>query len=209
MMKLTETKNQTPFIKKPLEQLVFIPGIWVNGSSYWLQHTTEKVITDEELILRVKQEPIHSKIHFYSLYVSNHSSHTKEIKILAQHHHLNVSREHFTFASPMENRLFHFANNDIFLVNGQFDGVGIHEYTIQPFWRVNTDQIWSSLKNGSLMYQPMAKGPASSIFTVKMTIAARETKKMNIWAISGTNKNEVVLLDEALLKNTLAFPFEK
>ncbi|WP_307404066.1 hypothetical protein [Neobacillus ginsengisoli] len=211
MIKLTEGKNnnQNRFTQKSLDRLEFIPGIWVNGKSYWLQHNTEKVINVEALVLKVKQDHIHSKIHFFNLYVSNHSNQTKEMKILAQHHYTNVSQEHFTFISPADNRIFHLANNNVFLVNGQCDGVGIQECTIQPFWRIYIDQIWSSLRNGSLIYQPMAKGPASSIFTMKISVGPRETKKSSIWSISALNKDEVISLDQALLKNTLAFPFEK
>jgi hypothetical protein len=204
-------------IKKPqhniplalADQLQFIPGIWVDGNYFWLQNSTEMLIYEEELVIKVKQEHKHSKIHFSSVYVSNHSHQTKEIKILAMHHYPNVSGEQLTFVSPSENRIFHLANKNVYMVNGEYHGCGIKEYTTVPQWKGFTDQIWSSLKKGSLIYQPMAKGLASSIFIFKMTIKPRETNKMNTWVINGTNKNEVISLEQVLLKNILAFPFEK
>jgi len=203
MMKLKESKIIDPpsFQKNSLEQLKFIPGIWTNGKVYWLQQSNEKIIKEEELVIKVKQEHIHSKINLSSVYVSNHSNETKEIKFLAQHHYTNVSQEQFTFVSPKENLIFHLAGGKFFLVNGGCDGKGIQDSTIQPYWRIYIDQIWSSIQKGNLQYQPMSKGPAVSIFTLKTTIEPRETKKINSWAICGANKNEVFSLNQALLKN--------
>lgn len=211
MMNQTEpVKNkQSPVLHASDDQLQFFPGIWVDGKYFWLQNSNEKVFYDEELVIKVKQEPIHSKIRFSSVYVSNHGQHAKEIKILAMYHYPHVSREQLTFVSPSENRIFHLVNNNVYMVNGQYREVGIKECTAMPQWNVFTDKIWSSLKKGSLMYQPMAKGLASSIFTIKMTINPHETNKMNTWVINGTSKNEVISLEQVLLKNTLAIPSEK
>ncbi|MFK9093293.1 hypothetical protein ACJEBI_17650 [Bacillus salipaludis] len=211
MMNLTELqKNQhIPKSQLPTEILQFVPGIWVNGKYLWLQNCTEKVIYDEELIMKVKQEQIHSKIRFSSIFVSNHSNQTKEIKILAMHHFLNVGQDHLTFVSPTDNQIFHHANKKVFLVNAQYQHSGMQEYTAIPLWNAYTDQIWSSLQNGSLKYQPMAKGSAASIFAMKISIAPHETSKMNTWTITGSSKNELISMEHALLKNILAFPVEK
>jgi hypothetical protein len=206
-MKLTESKknNQYPSGKSLLKELQFTPGVWVNGKCYWLQDSSEKVIYEEELILQVKQNQINSKISLSSLYVSNHGSKPKEIKMLAMHHYTNPSQDHFTFVSPTENRIFHVANQNVYLVNTLYKGEGMKEYTIQPYWNVYSDQIWSSLENGSLMYQPMSKGPAVSINAQKMTLKPHETNKINNWTICGNNKNELIALDSALLKNKEQF----
>jgi hypothetical protein len=211
MMNLIEPikDKQSPIIHASVDQLQFVPGIWIDGKYSWIQNSQEKVLYKEELVIKVKQEQIHSKIRYSSVYVSNHGHETKEIKILAMHHYPSVSGEQLTFVSPSENRIFHLVNNNIYMVNGQYQGLGLVECTTMPQWKVFTDQIWSSLKKGSLKYQPMAKGLASSIFTIKMTIKPRETTKMSTWVINGTNKNEVTSLEQVLLKNILAFPFEK
>lgn len=74
-----------------IEQLQLIPGIWVNGKVYWMQNCTEKVIYDEELVIKLKLEHIHSKISFAKIYISNHSKTTKEIKVLVMHHNPNLT----------------------------------------------------------------------------------------------------------------------
>jgi len=211
MMNLTETiKNkQSLVLNSSAEQLNFVPGIWVDGKYFWQKNGTELVIYEEELIIKVKQEQMHSKIRFSTVYVSNHSQVPKEIKVLAMYHYPYVSGEQLTFISPSENRIFHLANHNVYMVNGHYQGEGIQEYTTMPQWNAFTDQIWSSLEKGSLMYRPMVKGLSVSIFTIKMIINPHETKKMRTWAINGTNKNEVISLEQVLLKNTLAFPFEK
>lgn len=192
-----------------IEQLQLIPGIWVNGKVYWMQNCTEKVIYDEELVIKLKLEHIHSKISFAKIYISNHSKTTKEIKVLVLHHNPNLTGENFTFISPVENRIFHLANEKLILVNGKYNGSEMKECTVHSSWNIFTDKLWSNLNKGSLVYQPMAKGPAASIFTMKMSIGARDTNKICTWAINGSSKNELLNMECALLKNTLAFPFEK
>lgn len=202
-------ENEQPPKQKLMEQLQFVAGIWVDGQYHWLNTSMEKIIYEEELVLKVKQEQIHSKIRLSNIYVSNHSSEEKEIKILVMHQYPNPSHEQLTFISPSENRIFHLANKTIYMVNGQNQGRPLTEYTTMSQWNVFTDQIWNSLKKGTLKYQPMAKGLAASIFTIKMSLKPHETKKVNTWTINGKNKKEVLFLEQALLKNTLAFPCEK
>lgn len=202
-------KDEYPPKQTIAEQLQFVPGLWVNGQYFWMHTSMEKVIYEEEMVLKVKQEQVHSKIRLSNIYVRNHSNRTKEIKLLVMHHYPNSSHEQLTFVSPSDNRIFHLANKNVYMVNGLYQGQPIKEYTTMSQWNVFTDQIWNSLKKGTLKYQPMAKGLASSIFTIKMTILPHETQKVNTWAISGKDKNEVLSLEQALLKNTLAFRFEK
>ncbi|OIK16560.1 hypothetical protein BIV60_03545 [Bacillus sp. MUM 116] len=191
------------------EELQLIPGIWVNGKVHWVQNCTEKVIYGEELVVKLKSCHIHSKISFTKIYISNHSKVKKEIKVLVIHHNPNLTGEHFTFISPVENRIFHLANEKFFLVNGKYIGTEMKECTVHPSWNVFNAKMWSNVNKGSLVYQPMAKGPAASIFTIKMSIEPRETKKVSTWSIIGSSKNELLSMERALLKNILAFPFEK
>ncbi|MEH7332927.1 hypothetical protein V7161_09840 [Neobacillus drentensis] len=210
-MNLTDSQKNKPSLEPQaaIDSLQFIPGIWVNGKYYWLHNCTEKVIFDEELIIRVKNEPIHSKIRFSSVFVSNHSNHRKEIKVLVMHHYANIKQDNLTFVSPTDSRIFHVADKGIFLVNGKFDEFGMKEYTTIPQWSAYTDKIWSSLLKGSLKYQPMTGGPAASIYAIRMSLVQHETRKMNTWTIAGSSKNELISMEQGLLKNTLAFPFEK
>lgn len=203
-----KTSEKSP---KPhtVDQLQFVPGIWIEGRYYWLQSCMEKVIYEEEIVLCVKQVQIHSKIRLSNIYVSNHSDKTKEIKIMVMHHYPNPTHEQLTFISPSESRIFHLANKNVYMVNAQYQGQGLKDYTTISQWKMFTDQIWSSLRKGTLCYQPLAKGLAASIFTISMTIKPHETSKMTAWSISGRSKKEVISLEEALFKNRLAFPFEK
>lgn len=209
MMNVTESLYHPTNLTPKTEHLQFIPGIWFEGKNIWLQDSTEKIWPKEELTFKVKTDRPHSKIHFSSIYVSNHSNSPREIKILAMHCNQHITGNHLAFVSPTENRIFHLEDSQVFLVNGQFNGVGMKECTIVPQWSAFTDQIWNSLGKGTLSYLPMAKGLVASIFSIHVSLEARETKKMNTWVIGGINKNECLLLEQALLKNTLAFPFEK
>ena len=137
-MNLTEHQKykQSPTPQLPTETLQFIPGLWVNGKYFWLHDCTEKVFNQEELIIKVKQEQPHSKIRFSSVYVSNHNKETKEVSVLAMHYYPNVIQDNLAFVSPMDNRIFHLAHKNIYLVNGEYNGVGMKEYTTMPQWKV-------------------------------------------------------------------------
>lgn len=211
MINLNESLNNNRFTfrNSSQERLHFTPGIWVNGKCFWLQNISEKILYEEQMIFKVRQEQIHSKISLSHLYIYNHSNMAKELKILAMHHHSPISHEHFSFASPNNHHIIHLVNNVVFMVNGQCNGIGMKEYTIQPYWNVFTDQIWISQKKGILRYQPMSKGPVASIFTLEAFVKAHGTVKLNTWIIKGKSKSELMILNQALLKNTLAFQSEK
>ncbi|WP_144563190.1 hypothetical protein [Neobacillus bataviensis] len=189
-----------PNLELAMDSLHLIPGIWVNGKYFWLQDTMEKVIYDEELVIKVKKEQIHSKICLSNVSVNNHSHKTKQIHFLAMHHFLNVGQDNLTFLSPVENHIIHHAKTQVYLVNGHCNHASMKEYTAVPMRNAYTDRIWSSIEKGSLKYQPMAKGPAASIFKMTTSIGPHQTRKMDTWTISGSSKNELILLEKALLK---------
>jgi len=211
MMNVTDTNKIQDFSKGKLLNDIphLIPGIWVNGNYLWLHNGTEKVIYEEKIIMKVKQEQLHSRICFSTFYVSNHSNEAKEITVMAMHHFSSLEQDQLTFVSPTEHHIFHHTNQRIILINGQYDQALRNMSTVIPIWKACTDQIWSSIEKGSLRYHPMVKGPAASIRAIKMTIPPHETSKMNTWTIAGSSKNEIITMEKALLKNILAFPFEK
>ncbi|WP_251551382.1 hypothetical protein [Neobacillus muris] len=210
-MKLIKPQKPSETVKRrySAEHLQFVPGIWVNEKYYWLYNSTEKVIYDESLIVRVKQEHIHSKIRFSKIIVSNHSHQEKDIKLMAMHYFPSIDQDHLTFVSPADNRIFHLNGEEVFLVNGKTADSGIHQYTTIPIWKAFTSHIWNSPQNGALKYQPMAKGPAASIFAMDLKVEQHGSIKANTWTITGAGRNEVISMEQALLKNRLAFPFEK
>jgi hypothetical protein len=211
MFKLNDSiyHNQFTFHHAPIAQLHYTPGIWVNGKYYWLQNSREKIMYEEGISFTVKENQIHTNIRLNQVHVTNHTNQAKKVKVLTMHHHSRISQEHFTFASPKDQVIFHLADKEVFLVNGRVNGNGLNEYTIQPYWNIFTDKIWSNQEKGYLKYQPMAKGAAASIFSLAADVNPHQTVNLHTWAIKGTGKREVFKLNQALLKNTLAFPFEK
>jgi hypothetical protein len=209
MINLNESRynQQFTFHHSTIAQLHYTPGIWVNGKYYWLQNCMEKVMYEEGITFSVKSEQIHTNIRLNQIHVTNHTSQAKRVKVLSMHHHSRISQEHFTFVSPKDQVIFHLANKEVFLVNGHFNGCGLHEYTIQPYWNVFTDKIWSCKKKGNLKYQPMAKGAAASITALIAEMNPHQTIKLNTWIIKGTSKRDVAMLDQALLKKHTSISF--
>ena len=211
MVNMTELQKCKQLLKQEpsVGKVQFIPGLWVNGKYFWLPNQTEKVLYEEELVIKVTDKQIHSKVDFHHIYISNHSRQTKDIKFLALHHFQNVNHDCLTFVSPTDQRIFHLANQTVCLMNLLTTGAGKKEYTTVPLWDVFSDQIWHSVKTGELKFQPMAKGSAASILAIKMAIDPKKTEKIATWSISGNKKHDVAALEQALLKNPLAFPIEK
>lgn len=191
------------------DQLQYTPGIWIDGRMRWFTNGDEKLIYEEEVTINSKKINVHSKVYLYSLYISNHSKYEKNVKVVTMHQYPKAARDHLAFVSPSENVIFHLTNNKVFLVNGSCDRGGLKQCTIQPPWSIYSDQFWSNLQKGSLKYQPMAKGGAVSLFSLDMSIPPKTTGKANTWIITGESKNELIQLDQVLLKNRLAFPFDK
>jgi hypothetical protein len=192
--------------RKPL---IFSPGIWVNGKVYWLGNMTEKLLPQEDLSIRIKQANVHSKVDFFDLYVTNHSKVDKEARLILMQRHAESALEQFSFVSPNENVIFHFADKRVYLVNGLNGNGTMKQCTVQPIWNVSTERLWNCRKSGKLNYQPMAKGSAASLFSLDLKMNPRETQKSSCWMIEGNEKNTVVNLNAMLLKNTLAIPDKK
>jgi hypothetical protein len=192
-----------------LPQLQLVIGIWINGQTYWLHNQSEKIITNEKLTVKIKQENIFSKIRNSHILMTNHDQLEKNVKIVLMHRYIHASKDHLAFISPTDQVIFHLANKKVFLVNGQCEGQAIQQATIQPFWSINTGYMWSCENKGTLKYQPMAKGIAVSMFTFNLSIPSHETRMASTWTIQGEAKSELLNVNEALLKNTLAFPLKK
>ncbi|UII54866.1 hypothetical protein LS684_14530 [Cytobacillus spongiae] len=189
--------------------LKLTPGLWVEGKMYWLMNGMEKLLHEEEISIQVKQEQIHSKARYFDMYVTNHLSFPRKVKLFFMYHHEFSTREHFSFISPSDNVIFHLANSQVFLVNARTSEKRMGQCTIQPYWDVSTGAIWSNKEKGFLKYAPMAKGTSASICSLDIEIPGNQTRKGSSWMIEGSSKTELLKFNQALLKNTLAFPFKK
>lgn len=207
MIKLTEPKGNdcSVLIPESIEEMHYIPGLWLNGKRYWLQNCSEKILYQEEVMVKIKQEHVHSRIRLFHLVVSNHSDQIKLTKLISMHHHPKISQEHFAFISPTDHVVLHLANKDMYMINGFCNGTFINECTLQPYLNIFTDEIWSCREKGKLKYVPMIKGPSASILAMDIAIKPHETVTLSTWIIKGKEKQELVSLDKAIIKNRLAF----
>ncbi|MDF1510554.1 hypothetical protein PZE06_20690 [Robertmurraya sp. DFI.2.37] len=183
--------------------LMATPGIWIGGKIYWLRDSREKLISEENISVIVKERSIHSKTKIHEMFIKNHGEQIRDIKVLFVHHHPEISREVLTFVAPVEKAIFHVMNPLLYLVNGYCQGKMMDQATVQPLWKVNTENIWQSLGRGILQYQPMAKGMMASIFSLDGTIDVNETCKASSWTVMGENKKEALQLNQAIKKALL------
>lgn len=191
------------------QPLLFTPGLWVNGKVYWLGNSSEKLLLLADLSIKVKRSNIHSKVEFFDVFVTNHSHASRDAKLILMQRQASAGNEHFSFVSPNDDVIFHFADKRIYLVCGMNSRGRMKQCTVQPLWNIGNDRLWHCRESGVLNYQPMAKGAAASIFTLDLKMGPRETQKSSCWIIEGTEKKSIINLNQMLLKNTLAFPDKK
>ncbi|MGG0716493.1 hypothetical protein ABE096_02675 [Robertmurraya massiliosenegalensis] len=180
--------------------LIVTPGIWIDGKIYWLRDYREKFISEEKIFVFVKERSIHSKTKIHEVFIKNHGSHKRNIKVFFMHHYTEITREILTFVSPVEKSIFHIMNSSLFLVNGYCQGKMMDQMTVQPLWKVNTENIWQSLESGILQYQPMAKGMMVSVFSLEGSVEVNDTCKATSWLVNGENKREALQLNQAMKK---------
>lgn len=183
------------------DRLISTPGIWINGKTLWLKDSCEKFLLEEGISVHIKQEPIHSKVYYYDIFVTNHEKREKSLKLLMMNHHNNQLQEHLSFISPAEKVIYHMANQMIYLVNGRHNGKGISNCTVQPHWSIFNDTYWDNTEKGILKYQPMVKGSSVSMYTFDVGLSGRETKKSSSWVIAGKSKTELIDLNNSIIKS--------
>ncbi|WP_428909117.1 hypothetical protein [Niallia sp. Krafla_26] len=200
MTKIIE--NIIPFKRKQklFDQLIFTPGIWINGKTYWIKNKNEIFLISEGISVKVLQKSKHSKVNYFDIFVTNHSKQDKQVKLLMMYHHYNQRKEQVSFISPVENVIYHISGGMVYLVNGMYNGNGFNHYTIQPKWNISSNIFWECPKKGKLNYLPMLKGSIASIYTFDMNISARDVQKCSSWSILGNNKYEISELNNRLLK---------
>jgi len=192
-----------------VEKLAMATGLWTSGKVYWSCDRTEFVLMKEEISLKIFVEQPHSKITVLNYFVCNHGKAEKQAKLLAMQYGHSFLKEHFAFVSPADEIVFHLMGKHIFLVDGRSDRDGKWELTVVPSWHNCMDVIWGNKEKGALKYNPTAKGNPASILSSDIIIPPGNTVRASTWMISGMDKNELLTLNKALLKNRLAIPKEK
>ncbi len=165
----------------------------------------EKLIPEKQISIKINERTIHSKIKLFDIFVTNHNDKLRELKIIIMHSIERFSQDDLTFFSPIERVIYHLSKRKMHLVNGQMNGKQIHDYTVQPLWDVYTEKFWKCPNNGTLNFQPMAYGPSNSLFTFNMKIKGNNTSLANTWTIAGEKKEELLHLNQAVLKNHTSF----
>ncbi|KAB2338521.1 hypothetical protein F7731_02875 [Cytobacillus depressus] len=201
-----ETDEVTNVIKEGIE---VIPGVWINGSTYWLTNGLESFIANEGISVQLKQEQGPTSVQLYNVSITNHQERPLHVKLLIQNRHYQSRKrqhrlfkeyDHFSFISPSEKVAFHFDHQNVYLANGynheRIDGAS----TIQPLKNVSADNIWSCPKTGKLKYNPMANGHSVSLFLYDYNFKEKGTLEGKSWVISGSNEAELIKLNESLLK---------
>ncbi|RHW41058.1 hypothetical protein D1B31_08915 [Neobacillus notoginsengisoli] len=205
-MAVNTHKSSTPVSK--VEKLDLTPGLWTSGKTYWNHGRMEFVLMEEEISMKISVEHPHSKINMVNYFVYNHSKTEKHVKLLALHYCQSVLKDHFSFISPADDIVFHLAGKQLYLVDGRSSSNEKWETTVIPSWHSSLDGIWGCKQKGTLKYTPMAKGNPASVLSREAAIPPGKIIRATTWCISGKNKNELLSLNTALLKNRLAFPKE-
>lgn len=180
-------------------------GIWIDGKIFWVKNGTEKLLPDQSLSIRINQRDIHSKIKLLDIFVTNHNEKIRDIKVIVMHSFERFAHDDLTFFSPKEKVIYHLAKRSMFLVNGLINNSFMHEYTVQPIWNIYTEMFWDCKHQGTFKYQPMSHGPSNSLFALNMKLTGSNTSRANAWMITGNTKEELLSLNQAVLKKHTSF----
>ncbi|WNS74299.1 hypothetical protein RRV45_15420 [Bacillus sp. DTU_2020_1000418_1_SI_GHA_SEK_038] len=190
------------------EGIEVIPGVWIEGKTYWLTPGVESMIPEEGLSVYLQQEEGSPFVQLYNVSVTNFRERQLHIKLLIQNRHYQSSNrnhffeehKHFSFISPSEKVVFHLDQHKVHLANGHCQGKANSTSTIQSIRNVFTDHIWACPITGKLQYNPMANGDAVSLFLYDCHFLGKQTIEGKSWVISGENETDLIKLNEALLK---------
>ncbi|WP_400242389.1 hypothetical protein AB3U99_15645 [Niallia sp. JL1B1071] len=185
-----------------MKKITTTPGIWIDGKTYWIQNGYEKLIPEHSISVHVKQIHKHSKIQYNEIFVRNHSQQERKLKILVLNYFPKAYQEHLCFVSPTDNVIYHSVDDQLYLVNGEYNTNSIEQRTVQPIWNVHTEHIWSNNLKGILKYQPMAKGSSVSIFSLSMDVKPQSTGISRAWSITSTEKKDILELNHILMKTS-------
>lgn len=201
-------ETTTPHLIKPYFEiqtnscnLLTSLAIWTEEKTHWMMNTREKLLVEEGLTIKMVDKQIHSQIRHSNISVKNHTSIQRPIKLLVIHHFSEIMKGQFCFIAPTDQVIYHLAHQQIHLVSGFCKGASIQQATVQPIWNVHSDLFWKCSQRGILKYQPMAKGPAASIFVLDLILGPQETERAAAWIISSKTKEDAIALNEVVLKN--------
>lgn len=197
------TRTQTIWEKNLLDcgvqGIEVIPGIWMNGKTYWFKPEVETIIPEEGISVYMKKEENTSSLQLYRTIITNYRASKAHVKLLIQNRHLQCS-QHFSFISPFEKVAFHLDNQLVYLANGYCQEKTNGASTIQPLKNVFDDTIWTCAEKGYLKYNPMGKEDAVSLFLYEYNFRGKEALEGKSWVISGDNEEELIKLNASLLK---------
>jgi hypothetical protein len=186
--------------KREKIKLKMIPGLWINGKTYWAQDGGGTFIEEQAVSFDIMKTDLQSDICLYDATITNYTRDVQEVKLLMMYCNEISSEDQFAFVSPSENVIFHLMNKKLYLINGKASGKGLESTTVLPIWNVPGENIWSCEKKGKLRYQPLAKGKIASIFSFHMILQGHETQYGSSWVLFGEERKKLIHLNSALLK---------
>ncbi|MBD7935857.1 MULTISPECIES: hypothetical protein [Cytobacillus] len=180
-------------------------GIAVGNSVYWIEMNDmaeEREHQVEGLSIRTKTVRIDHHISLLNFNIYNELSTSKEIKVLIAHSNPREYDQHFSFISPIEQLIYHMIDRQLFLVNGQLNGVKMKENTVMQRALVDNNKIWSYGKGGkqTLSYNPIGKGKVVSLCGDTAKITGKSAMEGTAWSITDDCQKQLLQVNQTLLK---------
>lgn len=203
----TETYIQSNFTGEKQQALIdglhIIPGIWVNGKTYWRKQGKDDLL-EEGISLHLKQEYSQNHTQLFSFEVINHRDRPESVKVLFQHRSQYWANDHVSFISPLENAIFHMADDQVHLVNGCIGKGEVRKTcTVQPLWNIYKNIIWDCQASGKVQYRPMAKGNVVSLLIYDYQFMGKGRFEGETWVLNGRSEAELIQLNSSLLSGKI------
>lgn len=172
-------------------------GLWMDGSFDWYREEDNDSENQGE-IRSFSQSYSKKEISFIKFTINNRSNAIITPKIVC-HYENAQERQAVAFYSPHEQAILHVGQKSIALLGGVVRGRGISQYCIQGKGSLYQHGCFKSLKEGLLLYSPLARGEVTSIFSLETEIMPQECIEAIAWVIHSATKEEAKILHTELL----------
>lgn len=171
-------------------------GIWIDGQFSWSSSGKHEVFLEENRIasnLYDKSSFLSDSSYLYNYTIKNDKPTSRKIKMFFYNRGADVcnnQQNHTTFYTPAEHFMLHYVSDTYILVNGNYDGKGISQYTTG----VLNDERFNRFchEQGILSFQPLARGDVYSIFSIEGWLSPYEETSFHYWVTSATVKEGAV-----------------
>lgn len=173
--------------------------IWRNGI---LQELISPLDDNHQLAYNFYEFPLGSMGKIVRLQLTNDAFPPLDLKGFFEVYS-NQSYQQYAYVSPRHNCIYVYDDHQVIIVNGTILGAPMKQCGVFRSQEIEK-KVKTEMNNGRLLYQPIANGQISAMFSLETKLKQGESTTLWAWAVTGDDLEEARLLDQEIYKNVLA-----